>query len=354
MNAMTSAVGFASQLVYIPQASTPGAPAEDQAQTAAPTVAATPVASAATDGALLAPSTVSALVAEQSAPAAAAAAEPSDAASSEHTSPYEVYMPTRDGFSSHALAVGVEDPNAVSSSAGKNDEEIATDARARLDANYAKMTDSGQPFDYNSWEGVDMDSLFGDLDPKSLTAVQDNRGGLFSDQEQTLAKMFLGVQASFRAGGYSGPTRLMGQFMASGLSHRPSADADAEMKAWDADAAKKPTDVGTQLGRAAMRVLLGPSASVNLFGDSKSAMLSLLVDALQKAQADDPHVLDKLGNIRTAQDLEKQDWFKGHVQQLQAILQGMADTTGADSTADATGDTTTTDESAATMPVPAS
>jgi hypothetical protein len=324
---MTSAVGFASQQVYAPPASANGTPADDPSKTEASKAAATPSASTATGGALLAPSTVSALVAEQGAPAAAV--DPAAPADPPPFDSYEVYMPTREGFSAHALAVGVDSPNTVSSSAGLTDDEIATDARARLDANYGKMADSGKPFQENTWEGVDWYSAFGDLDPKSLTAVQDNRDGLFSGKEQTYAKMFLDTQASFRAGGYNGPTRLEGQFMASGASAMSRDVAAKTMQDWDAEAAKKSADVGTELGRASMRVLLGPEASAGLFTDPKDAMLSLLVDALQKALAKDPDVLKKIGNVRTADDLEKQDWFKDNVQQLNAIIHGSDDKTAA-------------------------
>jgi len=274
--------------------------------------------------ALLSDSTMSALVAQQGAPeeaAGPAAADQTASAELEHWSSNEFYMPTRPGFTSRALALAIDDPNAVSSSAGKTDDEIATDARARLDANYTRMADSGQPFKENTFEGVDWNSLMGDLDPKSLAAVQQNRGGLFTEQEQTYSKMFLDTQAAMRAGAYCGPTRLMGVFLASGRSNMSSDEAADAMKGWDQEAAKKPTDVGMQLGRASMRVLLGQSAE-GLFGDGmapEDRMMSFLVDALKKAQAADPDVLQKIGNVRTAEDLEKQDWFKDQTRQFKEL-----------------------------------
>jgi len=323
---MTSAVGSLSQQVYAPAIATGAAAVDDQSPAAASTAATPPSAPSLPDSELLDPSTVSALVAGQAAPADASGEQ--DGTANASRSYYELFMPTREGFSAHALAVAIDDPNAVSSSAGKSDEEIATDARARLDANYARMKESGEEFKYNTNEGVDRDSLFGDLDPKSLAAVRDNRGGLFSEQEQGMAKYFLDVQDSFRQGGYNGPTRLVGLFYASSASKLPADAAADVMKGWDTDAAKAKTDIGVQLGRAAMRVQLGKSASAQLFGDDKTSpdnrMMALLADALQTAQEKDPDVLSKIGNIHTADDLSKQDWFKDHVQELNAILRGMA------------------------------
>ena len=330
---MTSAVSTPLQQAYVPPTSPSATPVGAQVETTTATEAAAPASSPMAGAeALLSDSTMSALVAQQAAPgedASPAAAGQAAPAELEHWSSNEFYMPTRPGFTSRALALAIDDPNAVSSSAGKTDDEIATDARARLDANYARMADSGQPFKENTYEGVDWNSLMGDLDPKSLAAVQQNRGGLFTEQEQTYSKMFLDIQTNMRAGAYCGPTRLMGVFLASGRSGMSSADAADAMKAWDKDAAKDPTNVGMQLGRASMRVLLGQSAE-GLFGDGmapENRMMSFLVDALRKAQATDPDVLKKIGNVRTKEDLEKQGWFKNYAQQfdeLSQILDGEA------------------------------
>lgn len=326
---MTSAVGSATQQVYAPPASTMVASADLQTEIAPVTAATAPTGPTGTGGPLLSSSTVGAIVTQQSA-SADAVAEPVE---TKPRSAYEIYMPTREGFSAYALAIAVENPDAVSSSAGKNDEEVAADARARLDKNYARMKESGQEFSYSSWEGVDWHSLFGDFDPRSLAAVKENRGALFSKQEQIIAESMLHKQDAFRAGAYNGPTRLVGHFMAAGLSKRPSADATEAMKHWDKEAAKNETDVGTQLGRASMRVLLGQAASAELFGDgmsSKDQMMYFLVEVLQKAQADDPGVLDKIGAVRTADDLKKQDWFKDHIQRFDEIVQSMNDKPNAD------------------------
>lgn len=321
---MTSAVSSTLPQAYVPptqpSAATVGAQAETTTAADAATPASLPVANV---EALLSDSTMSALVAQQSAPEDAAAADPAAAAPLEHWSSYEFYMPVRPGFTSRALALAIDDPNAVSSSVGKTDDEIATDARARLDANYARMAADGQPFKENTFEGVDWNSLFGELDPKSLAAVQQNRGGLFTEQEQTYSRMFLDTQAAMRAGAYCGPTRLAGVFYASGASSMSPDQAADAMKGWDQEAAKDKTNVGMQLGRAAMRVMLGQRAT-DLFGDGKAPedrMMSFLVDALKKAQATDPDVLKKIGDIRTAEDLEKQDWFKDDAQQFEAIRQ---------------------------------
>ena len=80
-------------------------------------------------------------------------------------------------------------------------------------------------------------------------------------------------------------------------------------------------------GRASMRVMLGQSAA-GLFGDGMAPgdrMMSLLVESLQKAQADDPDVLQKIGNVRTEDDLKKQVWFKDYSQRFDELRQILDD-----------------------------
>lgn len=238
---------------------------------------------------------------------------------------YEVYMPTREGFTSHAFAVGVQDPDAVSSSAGLDDAGVMADARARLNDKYARMEASGKAYGSFPREGMDMNSLIGDLDRRSLNSIVSDTSGLFSEDERKTATYALEVQDSFRGGGYTGPSRLYGQWVASGASGMSRADANDAMKAFDQMAAKD-TSIPSQLGRASMRVLLGEEASTQLFGGVQTTaddkMMTLLVDALTKAREKDSDVLDTLGSIKDVDDLKKADWFADYRDQLESVLSG--------------------------------
>jgi hypothetical protein len=125
---------------------------------------------------------------------------------------YAQFFRTRDGSPANALGAAVADPGSVSSSAGKTFAQVTADARARMDAKYGAMNASGKPFDFNSWEGRDWYTLFGDLDRRSLYAVASNAGGLFSKDEQDVAKSIMTQQQGLAMGLYSGPTSLAGNF----------------------------------------------------------------------------------------------------------------------------------------------
>jgi hypothetical protein len=252
-------------------------------------------------------------------------ADKQKAVTSEPRSAYETYMPVRDGFSAHALSVGVDDPKAISSSAGLDESGVVADARRRLDEKYASMTASGKPFDFNSHEGVDWYSLVGDLDVRSLNSIVSSKDDTFSKDEHTIADYMLQVQNGMHQGAYTGPTRLAGQFEASGLSSLPPVAAKESMKLFDAEAAKDKS-VPSQIGRATMRVLLGQDASNQMFGSAKDRMLDLLVNSLTKARSKDPQALNKLGSIQTLDDLKKADWFADSRASLDDILAKSAST----------------------------
>jgi len=115
---------------------------------------------------------------------------------------YSAYFPVREGMAADALALGVSQPGAVSSSKGLSFSDVATDARKRLDEKYALMNKSGKPYDGSD---TDRNSAMGDLDRRSLYAVATNKDGHFSTQEQTAAKALMTQQGRLATGYYSGP-----------------------------------------------------------------------------------------------------------------------------------------------------
>lgn len=113
-------------------------------------------------------------------------------------------FPTRTGMSADALMMAVANPGLASSSKGLTFEQVAADARVRLDDKYARMSASGAAYADNSPDGRDTNSLVGDLDRRSLYAVSSNAGGLFSKKEQQDATSAMDQQLGLAMGFYSG------------------------------------------------------------------------------------------------------------------------------------------------------
>lgn len=152
-------------------------------------------------------------------------------------STYSKYMPTRDGYSSANLALGVKDPSAEPFSQKRPLAEVANAARENLNQKYQSMKQSGKPYNFDSLEGVDSNSAFGELDRRALFAIKENIGGQFSKQEQDLAQSFMSNQEGLAMGLYSGPSRLEGDFTDSF-----GGDYVARFKAYEAFLDKVPAD----------------------------------------------------------------------------------------------------------------
>ncbi|MCO6187192.1 hypothetical protein [Rhizobium sp. L1K21] len=125
---------------------------------------------------------------------------------------YEIYMPVREGYSSNNLALAITDPSAEPFSGGLTKAEVTEAARKSLDAQYARMKADGSPFQYNSFEGVDWYSAFGELDRRALNAITTDDNGLFTKEEKNVAQSIMSQQQGLAMGLYSGPTRLAGDF----------------------------------------------------------------------------------------------------------------------------------------------
>lgn len=123
----------------------------------------------------------------------AAASAGHSAVSAESIAKFGSYFTGREGYSTDALAAAVMNPGAESSSAGKTQAEVGGDARAIMDAKYASMAAAGKPFDPNS-DGSDNFALLGEFDRRSLNAIANNVGGLFSKAEQDIARDAMHIQ----------------------------------------------------------------------------------------------------------------------------------------------------------------
>lgn len=119
---------------------------------------------------------------------------------SQTTTAASTQFPGRPGMSTSALSMAAGNPGLASSSKDLTFTQVATDARARLDAKYAQMQASGAPYEINTYQGRDTNSLLGDLDRRSLYAVSSNKDGLFTQAEQTAATTAMGRQLSIAMG----------------------------------------------------------------------------------------------------------------------------------------------------------
>jgi hypothetical protein len=240
--------------------------------------------------------------------------------SSGATSYFAQFFPTRDGSPATALARSVVDPGAESSSAGKTAKEVALDARARMNAVYDSMAASGKAFDYNSFEGKDANSLLGDLDRRSLTAVSINSGGLFTKQEQDLAQSLMVQQQGLAMGLYSGPISLKGNFI-----DPFSGDHAERMKAGVKFLDRVSTDEKMTLTWAFARASAQISYEITVEEDggvpenlaSEDPTVQLIKAAMQTMK-ESMERNRTTGPIRTTDELKSQPWFKGFESQLDA------------------------------------
>jgi hypothetical protein len=232
------------------------------------------------------------------------------------------FFPTRDGTPAAALATSVADPGAVSSSAGKTAKEVALDARSRMDAVYEAMTASGKPFDYNSFQGKDANSLMGDLDRRSLNAVSVNSGGLFTQQEQDLAQSLMVQQQGLAMGLYSGPTSLKGSFidpfggdnndrLKAGVKFLDRVSPDEKMTlTWAFARASAQTSYETT-------VVEDGKVPENLASEDPTVQL---IRAAMETMKESMERSATVGQVRTTDELKSQPWFKGFESQLDAAI----------------------------------
>ncbi|MDQ2102915.1 hypothetical protein [Azospirillum isscasi] len=257
----------------------------------------------------------------------AAKAGPAGAGTDAAASRYTAYFPTRDGKPATALAKTVSDPGAVSSSAGLSGLDVAKDARARMDAQYAAMEASGKPFDINSFEGKDWYSLMGDLDRRSLYAVRSNAGGQFTKEEQDMAQSIMVQQQGLAMGLYSGPISQEGSFV-DPFAGNHAARMKAGVKFLDGVGGEEKSSVEWATSRAAAQFSYETlmeredEAAENLDSDNP---LVKLIKASMETMRNDPSRGITRDLIRTPEDLKNQAWFKGFESQLdQAIEQTKA------------------------------
>ncbi|WP_376981413.1 hypothetical protein [Azospirillum picis] len=231
------------------------------------------------------------------------------------------YFPTRDGTPASALADAVSNPARETSSAGKSLDEVGADARSRMDTVYAAMAASGQPFDFNSFEGRDWYSLMGSLDRRSLYAVSSNTGGLFSKQEQDIAQSIMSQQQGLAMGLYNGPISQEGSFVdpfQGDTAARMKAGVSFLDKVSNDEKASLPWAVDRASAQISYQWTMDGAASEDLSSDNP--LVKLIVSAMDTMRTGRSRGLSN-GPINTADTLKAQPWFKGFESQLDGVMQ---------------------------------
>lgn len=244
---------------------------------------------------------------------AAVAAKPNSSVSY-----YSQFFPTRDGSPATALATAIVDPGAESISKGKTKEQVASAARASMDAKYKEMQDGGKPFDINSNEGKDWYSLMGDLDRRALYSVSSNQGGQFSKEEQDIALSIMSQQQGWAIGLPSGPTRLV-----EGIPDPFNDDNAARMKAavkWlDGVSNDEKSSVSWASSRASAQIsyewLVDGQNQTPENLDSDSPMVKLIKSAMDTMKDSFERGFTS-GFLNSKDELKKQTWFQGFEDQL--------------------------------------
>jgi hypothetical protein len=191
------------------------------------------------------------------------------------------------------------------------------------------MAESGQPFDYNSWEGVDFHTAMGELDRRALHAVSSNQGGHFTKEEQDIAQSIMVQQQGWAMGLGGGPTRLV-----EGAPDRFAGDHAARFKAgvqWlDGVSNDEKSSVTWAMSRAAAQTSYewamegrGEPAE-NL--DSTNPLVKLIRAALETMKNSTERGRST-GRITNEDELKAQPWFKGFENQLGAAMQAAKELT---------------------------
>jgi hypothetical protein len=238
-------------------------------------------------------------------------------------SKYEQFFPTRDGFSAHNLASAIEDPSAQPFSRNRPLAEVAQAARANLDDKYQQMIDSGKPFNDNSFEGVDHQSLFGEFDRRALHAVASNEGGIFSENEQSTAKMYMSQQQALAMGLYRGPSRLESNFVQPLPGMRDHAEiAKASILFLDKVSNDEKSSIAWAHSRAVSQshyeMEMNDRGQVAEDFTSENPLVRLLMEAFDNWSSRPG--LTSIGNVENEDDLRKQPWFVGFEDQLDAAI----------------------------------
>jgi hypothetical protein len=200
--------------------------------------------------------------------------------------------------------------------------QVALDARASMDSQYAAMKASGKPFDINKREGEDLYKLLGSLDRRSLYAVRSNEGGQFTKDEQDLAQILMSQQQGLAMGLYAGPTSKLASYVSPFSS--ASEGFKNGVRFLDSVSSEEKSSTKWAIERASAQIAYESAAENEHIApeklDSEDPIVQLITAAM-KAMKHHPNSAWTTGPLTTADDLKRQPWFKGYESQLDQLMQ---------------------------------
>ena len=238
---------------------------------------------------------------------------------------YAPFFAGRDNLpQSFALSNGVTNVSNVGDrTAGgeqKSFAQVALDARASMDSQYAAMKASGKPFDMDSKGGKDMYTLMNNLDRRSLYAVKSNEGGQFTKEERVIAQIIMGQQVEYAM---DLPSKA-GTFLSS--SSNFAEGFKNGIRLLDNVSSEEKSSLEWAIGRASAQIAYENAAEVENKApeklDSEDPIVQLITAAM-KAMKHHPNTAWTTGSLTTADDLKRQPWFKGYESQLDQLMQQM-------------------------------
>jgi len=198
--------------------------------------------------------------------------------------------------------------------------QVALDARASMDTQYAAMKASGKPFDMDSKGGKDMYTLMNNLDRRSLYAVKSNEGGQFTKEERVIAQMIMGQQVAYAM---DLPSKA-GTFLSSSSNFAEGFKNGIHLL--DNVSSEEKSSLEWAIGRANAQIAYENAAEVENKApeklDSEDPIVQLITAAM-KAMKHHPNSAWTTGSLTTADDLKRQPWFKGYESQLDQLMQQM-------------------------------
>lgn len=233
---------------------------------------------------------------------------------------FALLFPGRNGSLANGLTGGLT--GALSSSLGRNFGNVASDARARMDLQYAAMEASGKPFDVRSPCGRDAHTLMGGLDRRSLYAVTSNHGGAFTAEEQALARTLMSEQEAMVMGFYGQTPGLQGLFF-DPFDGQPPSNRQKALRAFlDGVGPEEKASARWAYSRAASQanyeLLIKQEGRTPVAGAS-TPLADLLMKAM-RSLSDSPDRSWSNAEIDTLDDLRAQPWFDGFTGELDALI----------------------------------
>jgi hypothetical protein len=204
--------------------------------------------------------------------------------------------------------------------------QVALDARASMDSQYAAMKASGKPFDINKREGEDLYKLLGSLDRRSLYAVRSNEGGQFTKDEQDLAQILMSQQQGLAMGLYAGPTSKLASYVSPFSS--ASEGFKNGVRFLDSVSSEEKSSTKWAIERASAQIAYESAAENEHIAPEKldsEAPIVQLITAAMKAMKHHPNSAWTTGPLTTADDLKRQPWFKGYESKLDQVSQQLQD-----------------------------